>query len=429
MKNILFLTLFLFSFSPSFCQDIDTLYYDQNMKGLPEKVFASYYRIYAIPGGIYNQKMFRDYYIDGTLFAEGTYISIDKADDSNTSYTGLLKKYFINGEKLLIAHFDNEGILNGEYEEYASNGLLKHKCQYKNGQVVGTDFWFSDDGNLAYQKEYVETETGIIPGETYTITSKEGLSSTYYTKDNSLYQEWPKSTETIQSTDGTWETHDRNNIVVSVKPGIWTYYGKWIKIMVTIVNNSLEPIIFDPEEQAVFMVDKKKQETQKLEYVSAEKYSKSIARKQSLYANLSAISGALSAAASSFNTTTTITSGSYNSSSSFNGRAYGYGSGNSVSGTYLGSSNQSGTFNISETSTTYDQAAAFQKSYINASNSYAALNRANVELKNEVDSYLPVTEILPGEGVSGYMIFRYKNSYGYDINLSINDVIYPFTTY
>ena len=71
-----------------FAQKVDTLYYDNNWKGVETKQFASFIRYvsYAQDGNYRNK--FRTYFNTGELNSEGDFISIDKYDDSKSLVLG-----------------------------------------------------------------------------------------------------------------------------------------------------------------------------------------------------------------------------------------------------------------------------------------------------------------------------------------------------
>ena len=80
-----------------FAQKVDTLYYDNNWKGVETKQFASFIRYvsYAQDGNYRNK--FRTYFNTGELNSEGDFISIDKYDDSKSEF-GAWKSYYKNGK-------------------------------------------------------------------------------------------------------------------------------------------------------------------------------------------------------------------------------------------------------------------------------------------------------------------------------------------
>ena len=76
----------------------DTIFYDQNWKGVPNREFASFYRIVTESKDPNYRNRFRDYYITGELQAEGSYISIDKYDDQRSVFDGETTNYFKSGK-------------------------------------------------------------------------------------------------------------------------------------------------------------------------------------------------------------------------------------------------------------------------------------------------------------------------------------------
>ena len=78
----------------------DTIFYTSNMLSAVNRADASYYRLLLKAGkGTNTQDMFQDFYLDGTLKAEGSYSFIDLSNDANTILNGEITTYYVNGKR------------------------------------------------------------------------------------------------------------------------------------------------------------------------------------------------------------------------------------------------------------------------------------------------------------------------------------------
>ena len=67
----------------------DTIYYAADQKSVASADQASYYRLLLTQGtGLNKEDVFKDYYMDGTLKAEGGYSFVDLGNDHNTVLNG-----------------------------------------------------------------------------------------------------------------------------------------------------------------------------------------------------------------------------------------------------------------------------------------------------------------------------------------------------
>ena len=88
----------------------DTIYYADNMMNVANSEQASYYRLLMTQGqGLNKKDVFKDFYMNGVLKAEGAYSFIDLGNDANT-------------------------VLDGEFTTYYKNGKEKWHGQYVNGK-------------------------------------------------------------------------------------------------------------------------------------------------------------------------------------------------------------------------------------------------------------------------------------------------------
>ena len=76
----------------------DTLYYAADHQRAACADQASYYRLLKVQGvGQTKEDVFQDFYMNGTLRAEGGYNFIDLSNDNNTVLDGEVTTYYLNG--------------------------------------------------------------------------------------------------------------------------------------------------------------------------------------------------------------------------------------------------------------------------------------------------------------------------------------------
>jgi len=107
----------------------DTIFYAKDMRCATCKGEASYYRILMKDGkGVSKKDVFRDFYLDGTLKAEGGYSFIDLGNDANTVLNGDVTTYYANGKEKW----------HGKYVNGKRNGYFT--MQMRDGSVAVAEF-------------------------------------------------------------------------------------------------------------------------------------------------------------------------------------------------------------------------------------------------------------------------------------------------
>lgn len=92
----------------------DTIYYAADLTAVSNANQASYYRLLLTQGtGVNKEDVFTDYYMNGTLKAEGGYSFVDLGNDVNTVLNGNVTTYYVNGKEKL-----NGKYVNGKREGY-----------------------------------------------------------------------------------------------------------------------------------------------------------------------------------------------------------------------------------------------------------------------------------------------------------------------
>ena len=113
----------------------DTIFYAENMSNVARSAQASYYRLLMTTGtGLNKKDVFKDYYMNGNLRAEGGYSFIDLGNDRNTIFNGVVTTYYKNGKEKWHGKY-----VNGKREGYFTLQLREGGVavvQFKNGKSV-----------------------------------------------------------------------------------------------------------------------------------------------------------------------------------------------------------------------------------------------------------------------------------------------------
>ena len=113
----------------------DTIFYAENMSNVASSAQASYYRLLMTTGtGLNKKDVFKDYYMNGNLRAEGGYSFIDLGNDRNTIFNGVVTTYYKNGKEKWHGKY-----VNGKREGYFTLQLREGGValvQFKNCKSV-----------------------------------------------------------------------------------------------------------------------------------------------------------------------------------------------------------------------------------------------------------------------------------------------------
>lgn len=414
---------------------IDTLYYDSDWKATPHKAFAEYYRIALYPSDPKGKKLFRDYYIDGTLRGKGCFLSIDPNDDANSVFDGTVESFFKNGKTESKRTYVN-GKLDGDFIIYADDGLIQKKGTYSNGLQTGLYTEFNDDDSY-FQMEFYK---GKPLHEHYTYCSPTGVTMKLNVSDHKVMWESPELSErkTIYKDGVRWLVYAKNGITISQTCSISKDYGKWHRIDLIISNDSFEPIEFDPTECISAYALGAYRKPMDLEIWSCDAYLKKVRRSQNWSAFAVGLSEALAAANAGYSSSTSTTTSSYYGSSDYYGQSSSYGSaaafgsGGYALGSYSGKSSYSGHGSYSgygsSTTTTwsYDGAAAYQAQVI-AQQRMADFSEAQWRERQAKEvGYFKKNTINPGETVSGYVNIQREYGVAFFNTIRIHDAEYRF---
>jgi len=402
---------------------VDTIFYDKDWKGVPNRSFADFYRIAVYPTNENYKKIFRDFYITGELQSTGYFISLDKYDDSRSVFEGECIGYFKNG-KIAHKYTFSDGKLNGEYLTFTDDGLTHIKANFINGELSGIFTEFIDEGAFL-QAEFVNGK----PKDNYYIMSNSNgqLLKISFSNHQPIWESPSVSERKTQYRDGSpWQYYEKNGLLIAQTNTSTNDYGKYHRIDIIVSNYSMLPIEFDPKKDILAFSLDKKRKRKNLAVWSSDEYMKKVRRAQNRAAFAVALSEGLAAAAAGYSTSTTNTSSSYSGRSTSVGSAYALGSGGVAYGSYAGISTYSGSSYTRSTTTTYNAAAAYQAQVLSrqriADFSDAQWNERNAIQKG----YLKKNTIYPGETIQGYIhITRVKGNY-VNITMKINGAEYIY---
>lgn len=389
-------------------QDImmDTVYYDSRWKGVQTPAMATYYRISIADST--TRKQTRTYYTTGELQSESGYITIDKDDDTRSVLNGPYTTYYRNGKAEEKGYRVN-GLLQGEHTVYYENGLIMIHETYKDNMLDGTRTEFSEDGTESIQTEF---RNGLPKYDYYTVTTQDGYTSKFRLADDSQIWESPATDELHDEYNNgeKWMFYVKNGVTVATTIDKVRDYGKYYRARITISNNSVTPIIFDPDRTTSFITNKEG-ETIPLKVYSAYEYMKKVKRRQNWAIALVGISEGLAAASAGHYTTTTFSNTNVYSSYRNN---HGHRTDRHTS------------YSTVTTTHSYDAAAAFQAQIIAGENIAAMSISAKEERDAKKNGYLQMTTIYPGESISGYIHIQRSKGTKMNLTLRIYEALYTF---
>lgn len=356
-----------FALSASAQDQIETFYYDKDGYGVAQKEFADYYRIVSTING---QNRYKTFHMNGQVMASGEFISLDKNDDRNSKFVGTVAIYDESGVISSVRNY-KDGLLDGILEEYLPDGTM-------------------------IQEEYV---AGKPARDHFIKSDREGNIVKVRYSDNSLIWDSPAVSEMLVDyhEGNKWSHYSKNGVTVALNTTTIRDYGKYHVLNITIDNNSLVPIEFEPSMNITAeSVNSKKGVTTPLKVFSCEDFLAKYDRRTAWGAAFLGLSEALTLVDAGVSESKSVTV------------------------------NSKGEKSVTYTRT-YDPFDHFLEWHI-----------ANMEMREYEDDvingrevrrvgYIKRTTIYPGESISGYAYVQRVKGNQITINIDIEGAIYTYT--
>jgi hypothetical protein len=387
--------------STAFAQTKETLYYDENWKGLDEKKKAAFYRSVQFDVDEKPVGVIETYFKSGKLQSKGEAIYIDRLDGNKTVWKNNVTFYNAKGIKLFDQNYDDQGNAHGMQTAYNDNGVKISQGEYDHGNY-STDYYlvYDKDGN---SKKYsyltmmpmkiATTGKKIIPKTQMKVVYREGSPIQYYFIDG---------------------------ISVAVQFGRESSYGDYYVAYITIENGTDKEFDFDPS--GIISVLAKDEKVDEAEILSYEEYMKKVNRRQAWTTAFTAFAEqqAASQAGYSASSTTGAVAGistSTTNASGFAGNTY---------GAATSTTNSAGVVVGSSTTVNYNGAAQYAANQ-NAANNINALSNQQYQIKSSIkQGYLKKNTIYPSTRLIGYINIKYDKATGILLNIPVNGKMYQF---
>lgn len=368
---------------------IDTTYYDRDWNVVPEKAFADYYQIALYPSDPKAKKLFRVFFVDGTLRTRGGFIYLDPNDERKDIYDGVVEKFYKNGKVEQRMNYDH-GKLNGQYMEYFENGLIRVAAKYENDLLDGQRTVFNEDGSYTID-EYALGQH-VNPYYIYGSTSGVELKIDRNSREV-LWEDAQDEVEIVYRDGRQWLLHHQNGITVALSVDDVKEYGEWYKVGAIITNDSPFTIEFDPSDCVLaYSYGKASENPVNLPVWNADEYIAKVKKNQDNEAALAAFGEGMAAAAAGYSAT--VGGGVVN----FNGNIA----------------------TISTVSATYDSFANYQASVMARQRMENFSTSQWLQRQNLYKAYLKRNTVRPGESIRGYFNIEKNNGQTYYLCLKVD---------
>lgn len=392
-------------------KDIDTLYYDIQWKGVPEKILADYYRIIVFPKDSSYPCQFRDFYSSGEMQGRGSFVGIDRYDDSKSLFDGEVISYFKNGKEQKRAHF-KDGYPEGEFTEFDENGNILNNSNFKYGKLSGIQTVFQPDGSFTQ----INYKAGKFADPFYYYGSPEGSIIKIDIISNEVYWDSPKVTDvqTEYRYGAKWKYYNCNGLMVAVTRAPFSEYGSYHKIDIIVTNNTPFLIELDPEKIV----------SPNTKVWSADAYLSKVSRRQTLQAMAIAMTESYAAQQAAKSSSATVSSGYGVGSSDSAAVGAAVGSSGWGVGAAASSSVSAGAYLAGSVTSSHNGFAAYQADVI-ARDRISNVTQAQWSVKQLLDQgYLKRTTIRPGESITGYFLVSEEDDM--ELSIPISGVLYRF---
>ena len=416
----------------SWAQTTETYYYNEQWKGVESKEQAFYTREVYIPKDPRYPKTFKDYYRTGELMSEGEFVSIDKFDDTK-SVRGKNKMYYKDGTLMLDCQVENG---NGTVTNYWDNGLVKSKGTMKDGKFDGMFYEFTSDG---YTCKESELKAGEPAHPYYVVTNADGGYAKYYHDDGSIYLDVPsvdqRKSKYVKGVE--WQTYVVNGMTVAATVQQKKNYGKYYTINLSITNNGVESVTFDP--QTTVARGQKQGQNINLQVLSADEYMKKVKTRQGWASFFNAVGEIALAEGAGTNTyhevSHTHAQGNATKDHTYARAEGGFvidSKGNGVAGQAVTLERDRTNTRVNMRSTTHTDGIS-HNGYAQYQADIMAIDRMteyNAKMQEErlelSDSYLRITTLDPGETLNGIINVKFEKVDELDYTVEIQGVPYYF---
>ena len=396
-------------------QTIRKMYLDSNLKSVFDEEFASYVLSFSQCQDP-DYRRFRILYWTNELYADGFYNHIDTIDFNNSD---LSNSTFFNkdGSKFrIIKQIDERRKVITSYHK---NGLISSIDSLYDGNLDGCRIELDENNR---QCKYYCYSKGQLALPYYVCRDVESnFESLFDVRTSTPYfVKAPQNGYKIVDVDelGSWECYEINNMLLAIQPQISKDHGHYFQIWVSVSNNSLLPIEFNPSSIFARVFIAKKQRFNELTQLSKSEYKNKLQKKGFWEYFAIGLTGLAVGFANSLDYQLAQNSG--------------YSFSESTITSYISSNPY-----LRVRSTGFDVTSAIVGQQI-INDRISRRNIAFGNMVNNVDNtkkieanlktinYLERTIIKPGENLLGYLNFKYEKSDELEIVIPINGIQYSF---
>jgi hypothetical protein len=366
------------SSSALLAQDKLLLYYGEDGKGLDSKKKATFYRSVTLDKDKKPVGIVEDFYLNGKPLAKGEASVIDKFDNNNTRWKGLVTNYDESGDLIRKNNYDIDGQLDGIQEVYNNKGVKTEELEYVHGNP-------SKDYYLVFDKK------GAAVKYSYLLRLPMQLATT----DKDIVPIIER--KVIFHNDQPVQFYLKDGLTVAVKLSTKQLYGSYFEAYVTIENGSGPEFTFDPSDITASL--EKAGEVHEGEVLTFSEYDKKVKRRQNWTAAFSAFAEMASATSAGYSSSTTTASARSSSG------AYAYGKANTTS---------------------YNGAAQYAATQ-NAANNIGQLANQQYNIRQTIsEGYLKKNTIFPNSRIVGFINIKYQDADHILLNVPVNGKVYHF---
>lgn len=433
--KILILFCLLLVGGDAFAQKIKTIFYDKEWQGVQAKEFAYHELVYSETSDSHYRNRFVLKYASGEKEGEGEFVKIDPYDFSK-SVLGSYQMFYKNGNKLVEYRLKGNTM---DFTSYYPNGLIKDLQTYKNGQLDGICYHFTEDGINCYETLYKD---GKKLKPYYVCVNKEGYVTKYKHSNNKIFLEAPQISEKLSydMNGAFYQYYAKNGIFLATSiTKIMDYdaaalgHNYYYNLSIIFKNTTNEPIVFRPKQITASIL---KKDGTKIagRVVDKKEYTKQVNITQTMAKIGNEMNERNRAREAAYSYSSTNTNFYYSGSSTTGAVSATFGAavgtGGAAVGAAVGASLSrtaySGSISSNSTTVSYNGAAAYQANLI-AEKRIADYNeQLSMVKKVALNTYLSETIVYPGETISGRVLIDYQKGQSVEIKIPVSGMIYSF---